>query len=120
MIFNVNLTVAGRPMVCVSHCFIHQLEVNRSRRCDFVSRYSKTGLFAVHDSFLQCLHLWALLSTEFQEYEDVLVPFCHSLCVHAVWKQDQYFLWPPLSLVVPSHGEFMPVFGCFFFFFIFV
>lgn len=34
-------------------------------------------------------------------------------CVHAVWKQDQYFLWPPLSLLVPSHGALM----AFFFFF---
>lgn len=37
-------------------------------------------------------------------------------CVHAVWKQDQYFLWPPLSLLVPSHGALM----AFFFFLIFV
>lgn len=37
-------------------------------------------------------------------------------CVHAVWKQDQDFLCPSLSLVVPSHGELMS----FFFFLILV
>lgn len=39
-------------------------------------------------------------------------------CVHALWKQDQYFLWPPLSLVVLSHGEFM--LGFFFLIFVYI
>lgn len=37
--------------------------------------------------------------------------FCSAaVCVHAVWKQDQYFLWPPLSLSALSRGDFMPFF----------
>lgn len=100
-------------MVCVFHWFIHQLKVNKSCRCGFVSRYYRTGLFAVH--MIALCNAFILGRCLMQNSRSVKMFWFLSTtaCVHAVWKQDQDSLCPSLSLVVPSHGELMS----FFFFF---
>lgn len=57
-------------------------------------------------ALLYCLLLWLWRSAG----SILPQPYCVTF-----WKQDQNFLEPPLSLVVPSHGAFILFYSCIYF-----